>query len=118
MTSKIQQMLIAAGILNVNIDTMSSTHDNCVLVQQTNGADPQDFMGQKSYISYPLIQVLVRNVSSEEADKICNTAVKTLHRYTDVDVAGIILRGTPSTIGRDSLGRIEKLVTFRLIVKE
>lgn len=99
-------------------DSQSAQEDNTVTISVVDGNPPTMFFGQSDGLSYPFVQLQFRNKSSETTTLQCLAVKDLFSKYHDSIIGGFIRIGDIVTLGRDPLGRMEKLLNFRIIVKE
>lgn len=111
-------LLEGLGYTSVYRSTQPTKTDDCITVSVMDGSTPTVYFGQSDGFYYPYLQIQVRNKSDASATTFCNSIKSELQRYHDSVIEGMLLVGDVVTIGRDELGRMEKRMNFRLIVKE
>lgn len=111
-------LLEALGFHNVYRTTQPTKTEDCITVSVMDGSTPTVYFGQFEGLAYPYLQLQVRNKSDAQATQICMRIKSELQKYHDDTIEGMLLVGDIVTIGRDELGRMEKRVNFRLIIKE
>lgn len=114
----ISLLLEDLGFSPVYRTTQPTKVDDCITVSVMDGSTPTVYFGQSDGLYYPYVQIQVRDRSDKTATEQCMQIKKELQLFHDNVIEGMLLVGDVVTIGRDELGRMEKRVNFRLIVKE
>lgn len=114
----ISLLLEAMGFESVYRNTQPTKVDDCITVSIMDGSTPTVYFGQSDGLYYPYLQIQVRDKLDTQTTQICSSLKSELQKYHDDIIEGMLLVGDIVTIGRDTLGRMEKRVNFRLIIKE
>lgn len=111
-TGEIQTLL--ASVANVYVGSQPTAPDNVVTIYNSGGF-PRLLSG--SFIEEPTVQILVRNSSYTTGETVCQTVKDALHGKSTTKIMVIQQMGDIQDMGRDSNGRQEFSLNFRMFYK-
>ena len=99
------------------IGELPSTSDNAVSIVLFNGVANLEYF-QFDTVYQPVIKVVVRNHSYEDAQQQIRYIKDTLHKYSDDFFLSVFMQGYPVYLGKDDQKLHEFQIVFNIQVKE
>lgn len=99
------------------IGDLPSTASNAVAIILYNGASNLEYF-QFDTVYKPVLKIVVRNHSYEEAQQQIDDIKDTLHKYSDDFFLSIFMQGYPMYLGRGEQKLHEFQIVFNIQVKE
>ena len=99
------------------IGDLPGTHDNSVAIILFNGVGNDEYFGFQT-VYRPIVKIVVRNRSYEEAQQWVNQIKQALHKHKDDYFLSIFLQGYPLYLGKSEQKLHEFQIVFNIQVKE
>lgn len=102
----------------VFIGEQPASTDSCISLILMGGGDSDAFFGQSEVIKYPVVKIMVRNVTYVKANSDVESLVAILDKYMDEDFIGMTQIGQSNYIGTDDKNRSTFTLDFKIIIEE
>lgn len=101
------------------IGDLPSTRANSVSIMMYDGNFNTEYFGgrQGSTLYQPIVKLVIRHESYEQAKGWVDAVKEALHRYTDDTFKSILLVGSPLYLGKSALKLHEFQLTFNLTIQ-
>lgn len=99
------------------IGELPSAPEDVIAIVLFNGAENLEYFSFGT-VCAPVIKIVLRNRSYEQAQQHIETIKKTLHRYYDDYFISILMQGYPVYLGKDEQKLHEFQIVFNIKVKE
>ena len=106
--------------LPATIGDLPGTSQNAVCIMLYNGNPNTEYFGSSdsSTVYQPIVKIVVRNQSYEQAASWIKLIKEALHRHVDDYFMSILLVGSPLYLGKSDQKLHEFQIVFRIQVKE